>query len=190
MKKAYSKKGFTIIEVALVLGVTGLMFAGLAASMNGAISRQHYFDASQDFAQFLRNQYSAVTSVQSTGYGQSNVAIYGKMITFNEKPETETVYVYDIVGEVLPSSEFSGLDTISGLITANARIRLELDEESNSYFYPNEQQYSPIWDIILQTTSKEGERFSGTIIIARSPLSGIVHTYYSETTLSAQAFLE
>ncbi len=185
MKKQNNKTGFTIVEVSLVLAIMGMMFAGLAAGVSGAVSRQRFFEAAQDYDQFLQNLYSTVTSVQSDGNGQSNTAIYGKVITFNEQPGK--VYVYDLFGDILSGDKFTGLNPIESLTVANARILVDFDDNGNAYV-PHQQAYSPTWNVTLQTTEIDTP-FTGTLLIIRTPLTGIIHTYYSSETLEMQEYL-
>lgn len=57
--------GFTIIEVMLFLAVSGLMMVGLMVGTGAAIQGQQYRDAVQSYANFLRDQYSRVITVEN-----------------------------------------------------------------------------------------------------------------------------
>lgn len=59
------RSGFTIIEVLLVLGITGFLLSGLMVGVGSAIARQRYRDSVHDFAEFLRRTYSSVLTVQN-----------------------------------------------------------------------------------------------------------------------------
>ena len=59
------KSGFTIIEVTLVLAITGMLFVGIIAGSGLNIARQRYNDSVQNFAEFLRTVYSEVSYVQN-----------------------------------------------------------------------------------------------------------------------------
>ena len=63
------KRGFTIIEVTLVLAITGMLFVGIIAGSGLNITRQRYNDAVQNFAEFLRTVYSEVSYVQNPREG-------------------------------------------------------------------------------------------------------------------------
>lgn len=62
MKK---KLGFTIIEVALVLAITGAIFAMVMSNTAVRVARRRYFDAVNDIAEELRNAYSATINVEN-----------------------------------------------------------------------------------------------------------------------------
>ena len=51
------KKGFTLIEVALFLAITGMLFIGIAAGVQNSIYQQKINDSVQGFAEFLRSVY-------------------------------------------------------------------------------------------------------------------------------------
>lgn len=52
--------GFTMIEVMLVLAITGLMFAGFMVAANAGIQRQQYRDSVYSLQSQLKNQYNLV----------------------------------------------------------------------------------------------------------------------------------
>ena len=64
MVRQNKRRGFTIIEVMLVLALTGLLFVGLIAGFGGSLARQRYKDTTQDLASNLRRLYSLVADTQ------------------------------------------------------------------------------------------------------------------------------
>lgn len=80
--KKLSEKGFTVIEVMLVLAITGLLFVGIVGSSFGSIQFQRYEDSVNSFAESLRNIYNEVLNPRSDQGGHSDTAMYGKMITY------------------------------------------------------------------------------------------------------------
>ena len=82
--------GFTIIEVMLVLAITGFLFIGLMGGMSASLARQRYKDAVQDVADGFRRMYSFVVDAQvherdndSACYGLTSSAISGAGLTKN-----------------------------------------------------------------------------------------------------------
>lgn len=65
MKKGRRKLGFTIIEVALVLAITGAIFAMVMSNTAVRVASRRYFDAVNDIAENLRNAYSATINVEN-----------------------------------------------------------------------------------------------------------------------------
>lgn len=171
--------GFTMIEVALFLAITGALFIGIAAGMNNSIYQQRYNDSVQNFADFLRNIYSEVENVQGIGDGRSEQAIYGKLVTFDEKynfsGESNTdhsVFVYDVVGDVngnLPSS--GALDSLKSL---NANVVVKSGRSWTAAGLT--EAYNPKWGATIEQTTSHN-LFKGTLLIIRSPSSGTIYTY-------------
>lgn len=65
MKKGRQKLGFTIIEVALVLAITGALFAMVMSNTAIRVASRRYFDSVNDIAENLRNAYSAAINVEN-----------------------------------------------------------------------------------------------------------------------------
>ena len=57
--------GFTIIEVMLFLAVSGVLAAGILATVGGTIGAQRYRDAVDSFADFIQGQYDKAVNVQN-----------------------------------------------------------------------------------------------------------------------------
>ena len=101
------RKGFTLIEIALFLGVTALIFLGVAVGVNNSLFQQQYNDSTSSFLEYMRSIYSKVSNPQGFGDGASESAIYGKLVVFGESvnlkgepitPGTE-VFSYDVIGK-------------------------------------------------------------------------------------------
>lgn len=172
-----SRSGFTIIEVSLFLAITGVILLGLLGGTYASISTQRYNDSVRSFAEFLRQTFGEVISPETLGGGNSNQsAIYGKIIVFGLDNAT-TVYTATVTGDVdIPRNPGSFMDELK---TVNAQLFCGIEGTSTGI---EEQastvsQYTPLWQ--TRITTETGGIFKGTVIIARSPTSGTVHTYYS-----------
>ena len=175
-------KGFTLIEVALFLAITGALFVAVTVGVQNSISQQRYNDSVQNFAEFLRNLYSEVTNVENTETtgGRSESAIYGKLVTFGESKDPSgndinvdgtknNIYVYNVVGEI--GDGISG-SAIESLKNRNADVVLPGEIKTAG----NIESYTPRWSSKIEST--EGSTlFSGALLIIRHPISGIVYTY-------------
>lgn len=65
MKKGRLKKGFTIIEVALFLAISGALFAMVMSNTAINVARRRYNDTVNDFVEELKNAYSATINVEN-----------------------------------------------------------------------------------------------------------------------------
>ena len=82
-----SRKGFTIVEVVIVLAITGLIFVGAVAGIGSSLARQRFNDATQNFAQTLRTQYDQISRVQISSERDNSMCdyVYGASGTFNSE---------------------------------------------------------------------------------------------------------
>ncbi len=161
------RRGFTMIEVALFLAITGLLFAGVMVGVQNSIFQQRFNDSVQNFAEFLRTAYSGVTNVQNTHGGVSNFAIYGKLITFGiEKGngDRNLIYSYDVIGEVAGNDD--GGTTLEALERLGAGVAKEGLTE----------RYSPRWGASIEKTDGY-EPFVGAVLIVRHPTTGALRTF-------------
>ncbi len=174
--KDHTRSGFTIIEVMLFLGLSGLILVGVIAGTYTTIAVQRYNDSVRSFAEFLRQTYAEVISPETLGTGASNdYAIYGKVIVFGLEESSshqDTVYTATLIGNTeIPSGSGTFAEELKSV---DARLfcgstEAELDSTVDLY--------QPLWE--SKITNPDNQQFAGTVIIARSPTSGTVHTAYS-----------
>ena len=178
-------RGYTIVEVALFLAITGLLFIGVAIGVQSSIFQQRYNDSVQNFAEFLRSLYSQVTNVEniSTTAGRSNKAIYGKLVTFGEEWCDDTddenddykVCSYTVVGNV--DGDYTTSDsTLKIMSVLGIDIVVENDSEKNQAGII--ETYTPRWGAKIENTNNEP--FQGALLIVRHPRSGTVFTFFDD----------
>lgn len=182
-----TKKGFTIIEVMIFLAITGLLLLTVLGGTYASIATQRYNDSVRDFAEFLRQTYAEVISPESIGsvnddFGGGNsdkYAIYGKVVVFGLNNQT-TVYTATLVGNThIPSG---GQDFISELASVKARIFCGIESGGVVTHESTVDEYTPLWETQIWNApvqNTQNQPFKGTLIIARSPTSGTVHTAFS-----------
>ena len=183
------KKGFTLIEVALFLAVTGILFVGVTVGVQNSIYQQRFNDSVQNFVEFLRGVYGEVANVQSLSGGRSEKAVYGKLVTFGQSykqdGETETdegqttVYTYSVIGDIGSTGSGSVLQSLTDL---GADVTFyESSELGTGKIVPAGivQTYTPKWSAAIQAADSY-EPFVGALLIVRNPSSGVVYTYVLE----------
>lgn len=189
-----TKTGFTLIEVMLFLAITGLLLIGVLGGTYANIATQRYNDSVRSFAEFLRQVYSEVISPESLGstsetdqgIGSSNdQAIYGKVIVFGLEDEgaTDRIYTATLVGDVTPPTTSSGF--IPDLAAVNARLFCGTDTGT---YLSTVSNYTMLWDAHIQNTDLN--QFKGTVIIARSPTSGTIHTAFTNETYNIRDYCQ
>lgn len=192
MRRNTEKKGFTILEVMLFLAITGLMLIGVIGGTYSAIASQRYTDSVRSFAEFLRQTYAEVISpetLKEQGGNDNNLAIYGKAIIFgadgeNKDDKDNRVYTATLVG----SADLKGTQatTSSDLVKALADVNLEFFCGDSSRAASSVSSYTPLWQAKIMApksddplVGEEKQDFKGTVLIARTPGSGAIHTFYA-----------
>lgn len=173
------KGGFTLVEVSLFLAITGLLFLGVTIGVQNSIFQQRYNDSVQNFVEFLRSAYSKTENVQSAGPGNTNQAIYGKLITFGENNSDE-VYMYSVVGAASCGSSYNG--TLAALMDCKADV---LKTENGKKVPYSAESYTPKWSAAIQSVELNGGQnnlFKGAVLITRHPQSGNVYTFVKQTS--------
>ena len=197
------RHGFTLVEVALFLAVTGLLFAGVMIGVQNSIWQQRYNDTVQNFTNFLRNIYSEVSNPQSPGDGRSDRAIYGKLVSFGQRygldgdklsDSDQKIYVYDVVGDI-DTSKISTGSVAEMLKKLNANVVIEEKNESGvtvgATLAGIVESYSPVWGSVIETTSdKENALFEGSILVVRHPEFGTINTLVSEEVIDVNNIIK
>lgn len=194
------KKGFTLIEISLFLGLSAILVVGIILSTRSSIEEQRYNDSVQDFTNFLRNLYSKASNIEIERRtndqniqedGRSDKAVYGKLITFGEKYNLDgqantrnEIFIYDVVGGA-DGNIGNGGDILSALKNLNAQVTTLKDVSGNATVYaPTHynvpQRYTVNWDASIEITDAETS-FKGALLIVRSPMSGTIYTYTLST---------
>lgn len=201
--KSRAKNGFTMIEVTLFLAITGLLLIGVLGGTYSSIATQRYNDSVRSFAEFLRQLYGEVISPESIGQSSNNTstgdstseAIYGKIAVFGLDTEDNTapfsldaddetkVYTATVVGGV--GLDNAGTTFLDELAVADIHLYCGTDTDGSGTTLGS---YTPLWGAHLLTPANEetndsgGRPFKGTVLISRSPASGIIHTAFINKT--------
>ena len=138
MKVNRIRRGFTIIEVVLVLAVSGLLLVGMIAGTGSAVARHRYNDSVSSFRDFLQQQYSYVARVQNESgsrecpitsddvddpmagdqeRGRTNCLIYGRLLEFG-KTDPYTVDITTVVGIAPPLTGDGGAGGVTQQVCA------------------------------------------------------------------------
>ena len=197
------RSGFTLIEVALFLAVTGALFVGVTVGVQNSIFQQRYTDAVQNYAEFLRGIYAEVANVQNPlrvdeTTGRTETAIYGKLVAFGESTDLNgcpvnnsdaaapitanctndksknSIFVYDVIGDV---GDVDSGNIKESLRKLNANVVVEKDGTIEPVGIVEE--YVPKWAAQIERTS-DYKIFKGAVLIARHPKSGTIYTYVRE----------
>lgn len=177
------RSGFTIIEVTLFLAISAFLIIGLIVGTGATVSRQRYNDSVQDFAEFLRRQYSEVINVENgrtdkelcknenTGefsdpdyHGRTGCLVYGRLLIFGRDPGK--VEYYTVVGKDLGSEAAKHPDTLTAL-TATSPF-LSPTTQSGEYLLQ--------WGAKAERAA-DSQSIRASILIVRAPENGSIYTY-------------
>lgn len=191
MKKG--KRGFTLVEVALFLAVSGLLFLGVTAGVQTSIYQQRRTDAVQNFMEFLRGVYGEVTNVQNTatGGGRSSQVLYGRLVTFGEKYDlagNETdgreIFVYSVVGKASNGGTGGATSMLSSM-----KANIVAEETDGSYKLAGfTNSYTPKWSAQIDGTTRDTP-MEGMLLIVRHPTSGTVFTFFTNKLIQVNQLM-
>ncbi|MBR2708799.1 prepilin-type N-terminal cleavage/methylation domain-containing protein [Candidatus Saccharibacteria bacterium] len=176
------RSGFTLIEVALFLAITGILFVGIAVGTQNSIFQQRFNDSVQSFAEYLRTAYSEVTNVRNESLGRSDQAIYGKLITFGENRDLaghdiqagSAIFSYNVIGDI---REESANDALGALAYLNANVVIKEDGAYQPVGFADD--YKPKWASAIQKHDSK-DSFIGALLIVRHPDSGTIYTFVKD----------
>jgi len=185
---AHAKQGFTIIEVLLVLSITGLLVGGLLVAVSGSINNERYRDATETFKSVLQNQYGELASiyndrentwscnssttieekgVTTENRGQSDCFLLGKLVSINKK----TITVSSIVGyEVSPPVE--GEDDVTSI-----KSHYRLNDSPISVDSLKMEWGTGIAAATIDGANTDPTNVKVSILFLRSPTSGQTYTF-------------
>lgn len=184
--------GFTIIELILFLGITGLLFAGLMVGVNTNIATQRYKESAVGYKAVFEKQYSLVEHPQNSRNGNwncdmaavitqspaggiprgtSRCVLLGRYIEL--KNGGTQVEVGDAVG-VDPGLRSDGVMSDLDEIKAYQPRKSPIDVETIAVG----------WGSQLKTD--DNKESTASYLILRSPLSGSIRTFGSKEPLSEQ----
>jgi type II secretory pathway pseudopilin PulG len=180
------QSGFTIIEVMLFLGVTGMLAVGILVGSGVAIGQQRYRDSVNSLKSFLQEQYNQTTNVTNARdsswtcapsaaitegpggqvRGTTDCVLLGRFVTINE------------LGVMMTVSNVVGSRN-AGATPANSDIE-ELKTNYQLGLSPIDQEQVEVnWGAqIVRPNTTTPMPFS--MLIVRSPLNGSVMTFTSE----------
>lgn len=174
-------RGFTIVEVMLFLGISGLLLIGAFAGSSRLIADTRFTDSVRGLESFMQRQYEEVTngvnprgrlSCDSDGVstgnqapGKSDCLLLGKVVVF--RTNSAAVEVFDVVGnrsESLPLNP-----NLEDMLIA---YEPQIVEESRS-----------VYDIPWGTRFTAGRRAAdnqqvNAVAFLRSPVSSQIGTYH------------
>lgn len=172
--------GFTVIEVVLVIAISGLIAMGVMSNSSRQVNVQNYRDGVQSFRDFLAGQFEdldAVKNNQANGCGShirgaGDCFYSGKYISITPLPDDETRLVARPIQTTVEAN-----DEISSVTVTS-----DTDD--------NVQSTKIDWGLQAraQTTGASGLGISRYVTIFRSPITGRVSSYVTSNNIGVGNF--
>lgn len=187
-------RGFTIIEVMLFLAVSGVMAALLLGGWAVMINTQRYRDSVDTVYGYLQDQYNLVYNVENErtneltcnsdaevttrsggavdSRGQSDCILMGRFIKLTSTNSGSVFRSYAVVGRE-PTTAAEGGDT--------AEIKSYRPRVVTQSIGLSEVEQNVPWGAVVRGKAGSATPLNLSIILLRSPASGIVHRYIVAT---------
>lgn len=182
MRGRRAQQGFTIIEVMLVLGISGAMMVGILVSVNAGISGQRYKDSANSVVDYFQGQYSEVASTRnnrSIDKTCDSAGIQDNPAGDAYRGTTECTIIGRMLrgdgAEVVSRPIYTTVDVLS-LIGENSEITL-LNNSNPIEDIDSSDTYELEWGARLTLAGGSDVSQKFTIAIIRSPGSGNIHTF-------------
>lgn len=159
------KKGFTLVEVALFLALSGLLVAVVIGGTSSSIAQKRYNDTVNSFESYLEGLYSSANYVSHSGTGKTNEAVYGKLVEMYQDSGKTKFTSYTVLGRANPTS--SSTDALETLYGNSPRIEPGSDST-----------YIPSWGGVIKSADTTPEKIS--LLIIRHPKNGMFFTYVNK----------
>jgi type II secretory pathway pseudopilin PulG len=169
--------GFTIVEVMLFLGITGLIMAFMLNGVGSQLNERRYQDATNSLVSFMQNQYNLVANVNNSR---------AKGVSFGSCDTSHVAGTSDctVVGRILHAGSLDG-DTqqiTSSWVIATKDVAALIDsvhvlQDAELVAATDVDTYDVAWGTKLVKAADHTQPLSLTVLIVRIPTTGIVHTY-------------
>lgn len=174
------KKGFTLVEVALFLALSGLLVAAVIIGTSRSISEKRYNDTVDNFVSYLEGLYASANYVSHGGTGDSSQAVYGKLVIMNTNGGQTSFTSYSIAADANFSSSNLSTDAKDALAGLHPTITVT-DNGGNAVFI-SEETYIPSWGGRIQADEtrndeKANDKNQILLLILRSPKTNMFTTY-------------
>lgn len=177
------QKGFTVIEVVLVLAISGLIMMGIMSNHSRQVNEQNYRDGVESFRDFLAGQFEDLDAVKNNANngctspaarGAGNCFYTGKYIEIKPVGDQTELNAYPIQSYVLAGTynsvdESNREDTIS-------RVEVKRDDINKKETYVD-------WGVQVRAPGNlSNQPAQRVFIIYRNPITGRVSSHMVKDT--------
>jgi type II secretory pathway pseudopilin PulG len=181
--------GFTIVEVMLFLGITGLIMGFMLTGMGTQLNQRRYQDATNSLVSYIQGEYSQVANVNN-----SRAELDANIASCTTNGNVAGTSDCAIVGRVLHAGLVDGGDTesirSSWVVSTVDVAKLNSGSSSEAILQDSqlttlsgEDTYALQWGTRLVRPTAQPATF--TMLIVRVPTTGLLRTYVN-TALDMQ----
>lgn len=179
------QQGFTIIELVLVMAITGLVIAVILTGIGASLRAERYRDATNQTIDYFQGQYSAVANVANDRPAGNTCTSSG--ITEDDGGSGRGTSSCLILGYVLRSSD--------GVTIERRQVVARVDVSSNPAAFDDSEYQTLADSSLVQSTdvvryqldwgarllrSSSPAQFS--LLIVRAPLTGVIRTFINTSS--------
>lgn len=189
--------GFTIIEVMLFLGVTGVLTAALLVGSGVSIGQQRYRDSVNSLKSLIQEQYSDVTNV-ANGRGDDVACNTNAVVTVPPQtvinPKARGASDCMLVGRILTiaadGATVATQDVIGARTSETAPVApTDIIEMRTNYHFGlssiDKATTQVAWSAhVVNPTAVNGPFKGLTVLIVRSPVTGSIMTFVARTVVT------
>lgn len=185
--------GFTVIETILYLAVTGLLAVGVLAGATTAINQQRYKDATNSFVDYLQSGYDQTINVQNDRPVEKTCD-GASQITDSPNPAAEVRGATEcfMIGQLISTDDGRAF-TMTVVYGSQDGSKKTNDTDaltaSNLFLGTTSSTYTLEWDTKIVQPGTTTPILPTSILIVRSPSSGVVRTYIGAKALTLSALV-
>lgn len=173
-----TESGFTVIEVMLFLGVSGMLLIGILVATGSSVANLRFTDSMKGLESYVQRQYEEVVNGVNpridtetcSGFGSSrpgagNCLLLGKVLVFT--PNDSLVHSYYVIGTEPIGLPATNLSASQALTLYNVRV-----------LTTNTDRYEIPWESSFAAGKRASDGGSvDAIAYLRSPISSQIETY-------------
>ena len=158
------KKGFTLVEVALFLALSGALVLIVIGGTTRSIAEKRFNDTVDNFVSYLEGLYASVNYARYSNANDNKQAVYGKLVNMVTDVNKTTFTSYTVIAQA-DAKRINISDALKAISELEPKL-LPQDKE----------EYHLSWSG-WATAQEINEQLQILLLIIRHPKNGMITTY-------------